>query len=539
MRDILAGGLRLILKTKHKILMARVLYRILRVALGALGLNARRLEVERMGVRWSLDLSEAIDLSIFLLGSFEKRTVSSYRGLIPPGAVVVDVGANIGAHTLMFAECVGPRGKVYAFEPTSYAFHKLQRNIGNNPSLSPRIVAQQAMLVSGERKDGVPPEIYSSWPLLPAKGLHHSHGGAPKKTDGASAVSLDEALRSFKVDRVDFVKIDVDGYEFEMIRGAKETISRFKPIILIEFAPALADEKGESFELMLQFFLDQGYRVLDAITWRPFVSDAPSIRKKIPKGSSRNVILMPASVATPPVEHMRLRNKRAISRFYREIYRRYQDVLDRCPEQGGVVELGSGAGFAKLQIPELLTSDIVKYPMVDLQVDARALPFESGSLRAILLWNCFHHISDAGLFFEEAVRCLKPGGRMLVIDPYLGWVSRWIYGLHHEALDESTQDWKFQSQSPGEDANIALAGLVFIRDRKKFEELYPQLRISRVMPHSPLMYWFAGGLKSWTLIPGWMSSPWISVDQALSRICPASGSFMDIEVVRVEAPRGD
>src|SRR4030095_4914874 len=85
-------------------------------------------EVVRDGLRWQLDLCEGIDLALYL-GIFETDSVSVVRRLLEPGAVVLDIGANIGAHTLPMARRVGPNGKVYAFEPTQFAFQKLQNNI--------------------------------------------------------------------------------------------------------------------------------------------------------------------------------------------------------------------------------------------------------------------------------------------------------------------------------------------------------------------------------------------------------------------------
>ena len=84
------------------------------------------LVTSRQGLTWQLDLREGIDLSIYLLGRFEPSTVRCYTRLVNPGDVVLDVGANIGAHTLPLARLVGEAGRVIAFELTRYAFLKLQ-----------------------------------------------------------------------------------------------------------------------------------------------------------------------------------------------------------------------------------------------------------------------------------------------------------------------------------------------------------------------------------------------------------------------------
>lgn len=87
------------------------------------------MRVRRDGIHWDLDLSEGIDFAIFLLGGLELRTLRLYRRLVQPGDTVLDVGANIGAHALPLARLVGASGRVVAFEPTQFAFCKLQRNL--------------------------------------------------------------------------------------------------------------------------------------------------------------------------------------------------------------------------------------------------------------------------------------------------------------------------------------------------------------------------------------------------------------------------
>ena len=86
-------------------------------------------EFKRGGLRWMLDLDEGIDFSIFLLGSFEPDAVRCFEKRIKPGDVVLDICANIGAHTLRLARLVGSSGRVLAFEPTIYAYAKLRSNL--------------------------------------------------------------------------------------------------------------------------------------------------------------------------------------------------------------------------------------------------------------------------------------------------------------------------------------------------------------------------------------------------------------------------
>jgi len=228
-----------------------------------------------------------------------------------------------------------------------------------------------------------------------------------------------------------------------------------------------------------------------------------------------------------------IRGKPALERWYRECYARYADCLARTEAAGAVLELGSGAGFARELLPELITSDVLPYEGVDRVIDATRLPFEDASLRAILMLNVFHHIPDVDAFLAEAERCLAPGGRVFMVDQHVGWISRPILArAHHEPFDDATRDWRFHSEGPLRSANGALAWLVFRRDRALFEARHPALALEHYRPHTPLRYFLAGGLRRWSLLPGFAYPLASALDRALLRLSPQLGSFVDVELVR-------
>src|SRR5688572_20988587 len=103
--------------TAQKVGLAKMASRVVLSCRKLLGRPAQA-QFVRDGIRWQLDLREGIDFSIYLLGSFEPATVRAYRRIVKPGQTVLDIGANIGAHTLPLARLVGPGGRVIAFEPT-------------------------------------------------------------------------------------------------------------------------------------------------------------------------------------------------------------------------------------------------------------------------------------------------------------------------------------------------------------------------------------------------------------------------------------
>ncbi len=249
--------------------------------------------VKRGGIWWSLDLSEGIDFSIYLLGGFEPNTLKLYTTIVKPGDTVLDIGANIGAHTLPIARLVGDQGRVIAFEPTRYAIGKLSANIELNKELTDRISVNQIMLVAHE-KERLESEIYSSWPLFEAgKNVHPEHLGKLMNTEGAIAMTLDQAVKRLQIKKIDFIKIDVDGHEYSVLNGGKESLLTHRPPILMELAPYLFDPESRQFENMVELFSKLEYSLYDAGTGKPLPRDSDHLRAMIPVGGSRNILLIP------------------------------------------------------------------------------------------------------------------------------------------------------------------------------------------------------------------------------------------------------
>ena len=247
-----------------------------------------------MGINWVLDISEGIDFAIFLLGVHEKHTVATYRKLLQKGGVAIDIGANIGSHTLHLADIVGERGKVVAVEPTKFAFAKLTRNLEVNPTLSARVSAIQAML--GEDEDGtVPDTLPSSWPLDQSGDIHPLLGSSEKSTDGAILTTVDTIVEREGLDRIDLIKLDVDGFEVAVLRGAKKTLARLKPRFVMELQEYTLRERGYSLEELVSIFRDLGYVFFDDTLQHRLPDSLDELRAMMPDGASLNAVLLPAS----------------------------------------------------------------------------------------------------------------------------------------------------------------------------------------------------------------------------------------------------
>ena len=275
------------MKTKHKIALAKSGYHVVSALRSVIG-KSDSCSVTRRGIRYELDLAQGIDFAIFM-GGFEADTMAACARYIKPGNTVLDIGANIGAITLELAKAVGPRGRVLAFEPTKFAFDKLSRNIRLNPDLSPRIQAVQTFLGAAD-DDKAPPEIHSSWPLAGGTDLHVKHLGEAKTTAGASMRRLDTILAENGIGRVDVVKLDVDGFECEVLAGAEKLFATSAPVFFIELAPYVHAERGHSFKQFLAMFSSRGYKFFEQRSNRPVPNDPDQLEKMIGDGAGINVV---------------------------------------------------------------------------------------------------------------------------------------------------------------------------------------------------------------------------------------------------------
>jgi FkbM family methyltransferase len=257
--------------------------------------------VTRGGINWDLDLAEGIDLAIYL-GRYQRLGRHLRVNVLRSGATVFDIGANVGAFTLPLAAAVGEQGHVIAIEATDFAFRKLAQNCALNSTLASRIVRLQAVLVS---HDAEPPQggstgIYSSWRLDRALGLqrHPAHGGIKMSTKDAATTTLDRLLQSDPTlaslaESIRLIKLDVDGSELAVLRGARSTLLNARPFILIEIAPYVQNERPGGLAELLGELMHLGYKLEDADTGKSIPCSAEAITRMIPHGAGMDVLCSP------------------------------------------------------------------------------------------------------------------------------------------------------------------------------------------------------------------------------------------------------
>jgi SAM-dependent methyltransferase len=236
----------------------------------------------------------------------------------------------------------------------------------------------------------------------------------------------------------------------------------------------------------------------------------------------------------PRTTHLRLQiiqQKSFLQQIYQEWYREIAATLP--PGEGAVLELGAGAGFMRDFIPNLITSEIFYCPNIRAVLDGLRLPFVAKSLRGIVMTDVLHHLPQPRLFFAEATRCVRPGGVVVMIEPWVTPWSRFVYSrLHHEPFQPESSSWELPIAGPLSGANGALPWIIFARDRSKFEQEFPRWQIELIKPIMPFRYLLSGGVSLRTLVPGCSFGLWREVENAFSRWSNQLAMFAQIVLRR-------
>lgn len=179
------------------------------------------------GINLWLGGNSSIDQGIIASGRWENETTQLFTQLINQNDTVIDIGANIGYYSTLFSKLVGPKGKVIAFEPTNYYYKLLNENISVNVLNNIEVVKKGLSNISQEL------EIYID---ESSATLHQPFDFYIKEKEKISLTTLDNYIVSLNLDKIDLIKIDVDGHDQFVLDGAMKTIRRYKPLIIIEIS---------------------------------------------------------------------------------------------------------------------------------------------------------------------------------------------------------------------------------------------------------------------------------------------------------------
>ena len=194
--------------------------------------------------------------------------------------------------SLQFAKAA-PQGRVIAFEPTHYAISKFKKNLLLNPELAKRIEIVNSF-VSAETSKSANIKAFSSWKVSGEKTseeLHPVHLGTSKSAEGVGSVTLDDFCRQPGLKKIDLIKIDTDGHEYEVFLGAKECLAKFRPKIIFEVGKYVMKEKNFDFNFYLNYFSGLNYKLFDAQSGKEINSE--NHKDLIPELATIDVIAIP------------------------------------------------------------------------------------------------------------------------------------------------------------------------------------------------------------------------------------------------------
>jgi len=198
-----------------------------------------------------------------MMADYEQLLEKFYRPPPTPADIAIDAGAHTGRHTVPIAQMVAPDGKVFAFEPLPFARAELERIAARNTA----VVVQPFALADREGED----EFVVAVDIPAYSGLKTRIYDGPTRVERirVDVRTLDGLFAH--ADRLDYIKIDAEGGELGILRGATVLLERFAPVITFEFGANSLGSYGVTVEDMAEFWRDKRYMIYD-ILGRPLDS---------------------------------------------------------------------------------------------------------------------------------------------------------------------------------------------------------------------------------------------------------------------------
>ncbi len=205
----------------------------------------------RYGPMMYLSNDKWIGKSFDLYGETLESEIQLIRYFARPGDVVIDAGANIGGVTIPLAQMVGEAGHVHAFEPQEFIYYVLCGNIALNDLYNVTAHNRPLDSSSGKLLYCVNKQLKNIYGVsfYDEEGQHH--GGLPMKKEPRfdnDVTVLTKSIDDLHLDRLDFIKMDIEGAELDALQGAEQSIQEHQPVMLVEAMPKLAPKIVEYME---------------------------------------------------------------------------------------------------------------------------------------------------------------------------------------------------------------------------------------------------------------------------------------------------
>ena len=206
----------------------------------------------------------------------------------------------------------------------------------------------------------------------------------------------------------------------------------------------------------------------------------------------------------------------------RVLYDRWHQWMISCLAASGkpTLELGGGGGHLKEYQPKTISTDILWCEWLDAVIDAHFLPFTRDSVGNIMMFDVLHHLASPALFFEEALHVLEPGGRIIMVEPYISPVSWCVYSFFHQeevilSANPFAKPTQEELQKDPFYGNEAIPTLIFWKHRQQFEQQFPQFSVLQQKRFAFFAYPLSGGFKWWSLLPAALALPLTKLEEKM------------------------
>lgn len=216
----------------------------------------------------------------------------------------------------------------------------------------------------------------------------------------------------------------------------------------------------------------------------------------------------------------------------RQVYEDYYQEIRKLVSDGKTLEVGSASGNFSGVFSDIIHTDIIPTSLINVAADAQQMPFRDSSFHNIIAIDVLHHIEWPVYFLKEAARLLKPGGKLIMLEPAITPGSWLFYKYYHvEDMDMSVYPLEKGAINPSRDArlaNQAIATLLIGKYRSALKEEVPEFQQLDYSYHTLLAFPLSGAFRSWSLLPSWAVQPVLSIERLL---LPFIGRFFSFRLL--------
>jgi len=209
-------------------------------------------------LRIGLNLGNELSRSVFVEGIYEPNEFVWMTNFLQPGMVVIDIGAHEGMYTLFASRCVEGGGHIWSIEPSSRERGYLRRNVRRNLLENVTILDVAVGASDGQAMLQLADDVRSGRNTITGAVAIHSQG---IRSENVDVRSLDHLAVIHQWIRIDLIKIDTEGAELDILRGAREVITRFRPAIMLEVPQGRPTQQGRCLGELLEAFRLHDYGV--------------------------------------------------------------------------------------------------------------------------------------------------------------------------------------------------------------------------------------------------------------------------------------